>query len=219
MNMITVLVTAIVLALLLGGCGRASEQAQRLPPTATSIRQQATPTATNTLTPTGVPTATSLPTATPPPENADATVREAALLEAINRLRADNGLPAYQPLAVLSAVARAHSCDLAARGTISHTSTDGRTLAQRLPAHDPALSWPSESIAAGLVEPDLVIALWMDEPPDGWHRRNLLDPDKQVIGVGYCYTASDPTGNQHYWTIDIARLGAVGFGQTPRNRA
>jgi hypothetical protein len=30
-----------------------------------------------------------------------------------------------------------------------------------------------------------MIALWLDEPPDGWHRRNLLDPERQVSGVGY----------------------------------
>ncbi|GAB4198770.1 MAG: hypothetical protein OHK0022_18460 [Roseiflexaceae bacterium] len=202
----------------LAGCGSAAPQAQgplvavpsRVTAAPASVAPTPIPTAVPSPTPTAIPTPS--PTATPTllPADADASAREAALLEAINRLRASNGLPPYQPLAELSVVARAHSCELAARGVISHTSADGRTVAQRLPPHDPALSWPSESIAAGFVEPEQVIALWMDEPPDGWHRRNLLDPDKQVIGVGYCYTANDPTGNQHYWTIDIARLGAGG---------
>ncbi|HEU4328415.1 MAG TPA: CAP domain-containing protein [Roseiflexaceae bacterium] len=208
------LVCHLALAVLLSGCGGTSQQSQRPSPVATPTARPATPTITPTPTSTAIPTATLTPTATPTvtplPENADAAAREAALLEAVNRLRAENGLPPYRPLAELSAVARAHSCELAALRVISHTSADGRTVAQRMPPHDPPLSWPSESIAAGFVEPDRVIALWMDEPPEGWHRRNLLDPDKQVVGIGYCYTADDPTGNEHYWTMDIAQLGTGG---------
>jgi len=88
---------------------------------------------------------------------------------------------------------------------ISHVSSDGRTLGQRLPARTPALLWPSESIAAGTADPAEVIALWMDEPPEGWHRRNLLDPQQTLVGLGYCYSPDDPSGNHHYWTMDIAR--------------
>jgi len=105
----------------------------------------------------------------------------------------------------LSAVARAHSCDLAAHGIISHSSSDGRTLAERLGPDAARWSWPSESIAAGTDDPAEVIALWLDEPPDGWHRRNLLDQEQRNVGVGYCVRADDPTGNRFYWTMIVTR--------------
>ena len=177
----------------------------RTPPaTSTPIR---TPTSTPTASPTPEPvTPTTIPTPAPPESGLfDPAEREGQLLIAVNALRADAGLPAYQHVPELSAAARAHSCDLASHHMISHVSSDGRTLGQRLPARTPALLWPSESIAAGTADPAEVIALWMDEPPEGWHRRNLLDPQQTLVGLGYCYSPDDPSGNHHYWTMDIAR--------------
>jgi uncharacterized protein YkwD len=132
-------------------------------------------------------------------------MREAMLVVAINQVRTANGLPSYQQSPELSAAAHAHSCDMASHSMISHSSFDGRTLSQRLAGSNPPWEWPSENIAAGIDTPDGVVALWMDEPPDGWHRRNILDPDQRQIGAGYCYAADDATGNHHYWTADFAR--------------
>jgi len=132
-------------------------------------------------------------------------VLEALLVVAINQQRATNGLPPYQHNPELSAAARSHSCDLAAHGLISHMSTDGRTLAQRLAGSNPPWEWPSENIAVGLDDPAAIVALWMDEPPDGWHRRNILDTDQREVGAGYCYAADDSTGNHYYWTADFSR--------------
>jgi len=84
-----------------------------------------------------------------------------------------------------------------------------RTLAERLGADAPRWSWPSESIAAGTTDPAAVIALWLDEPPDGWHRRNLLDPEQRVVGVGFCANPDDPSGNRLYWTMNRHAAGAV----------
>ena len=125
----------------------------------------------------------------------------------INQVRAAHSLPPYAHSPELSAAARAHSCDIAAHGVIAHTSSDGRTLQDRLAGAEPPWEWPSESIAAGTDDPATVVAMWMDEPPEGWHRRNILDEQQREVGVGYCYTADDPTGNQHYWTADFSRRG------------
>jgi uncharacterized protein YkwD len=122
----------------------------------------------------------------------------------INDIRAQNGLPPYEYAADLSAVARAHSCDLAAHGMISHVSSDGRTLRDRVL---PPWVWPSESIAVSYDDPALAVAMWMDEPPEGWHRRNILDPDQRAVGIGYCYAENDPSGIYHYWTADFSRVG------------
>jgi uncharacterized protein YkwD len=127
---------------------------------------------------------------------------EQQLFVQINMLRSQNQLPSYRLESSLSDAARAHSCDMATNSFINHTGSDGRSVRERIQS---AWAWPSESIAAGTADPASVIALWMDEPEDGPHRRNLLDPDQQVIGVGYCFREDDPTGNQHYWTIDLAR--------------
>lgn len=170
-----------------------------------------TPTAppTATVLPTVAATATELPTSLPAPTElaltASDTEQEARMLVLINALRAENGLPPYVLDAGLSAVARAHSCDMAANSFIDHVSSNGQLLQDRIPVVDPPWIWPSESIAAGSEDAAAIIALWMDEPPDGWHRRNLLDPDQQAIGVGYCFRDDDPTGNRYYWTIDLAR--------------
>jgi uncharacterized protein YkwD len=123
----------------------------------------------------------------------------------VNELRAGHGLAPYRAEPVLSDVARSHSCDLAAHGAISHTSSDGRTLQDRLGDQAGRWSWPSESIAVGTDDPAQVIALWLDEPPDGWHRRNLLDSEQQVVGVGYCAAPDDPSGQRFYWTMIVAR--------------
>ena len=96
-----------------------------------------------------------------------------------------------------------------AHGLISHESSEGRTLAQRLAGATPPWEWPSENIAAGVVDPAATVAMWMDEPPEGWHRRNILDVDQREVGAGYCYAADDSTGNHHYWTADFSRRGTT----------
>jgi uncharacterized protein YkwD len=153
---------------------------------------------------TAEPLATSAPIATADAAS-DPALLEALLVVEINRVRDANGLPPYHHSPELSTAARAHSCDLATHATISHTSSDGRTLADRLAGSNPPWEWPSESIAAGFGEPAAIVALWMDEPPEGWHRRNILDTDQREVGTGYCYTAEDPSGNHHYWTADFSR--------------
>lgn len=157
------------------------------------------PQPTDTITPTTLAAA---------PDNgslADVNAAEHALAVAINDVRAQNGLGPYTFSDELSAAAQAHSCDLAAHGMISHTSSDGRSVADRLAGAQPPWQWPSESIAVGTSDIGAVVAMWMDEPPEGWHRRNILDGEQREVGVGYCFAANDPSGNHHYWTADFSR--------------
>jgi uncharacterized protein YkwD len=152
-------------------------------------------------------TTTSTPTASPIPSiaaNSDHE-REQILITLINQIRAEHGLPAYQSHPDLMQAARAHSCDIAQHQIISHNSSDGRTLTERLAFSQVPWEWPSENIAAGSDDPAVIVAMWMDEPPEGWHRRNILDQQQTEIGVGYCFTPEDATGNRHYWTADFTR--------------
>jgi uncharacterized protein YkwD len=155
------------------------------------------------------PMALSVPTAlAPTPPGDPAAPLEAELIVEINKIRLANGLPPYEVSPELSAAARAHSCDLATHSIISHLSSDGRNLAERLTGSGQPWEWPSENIAAGTVDPATVVAWWMDEPPDGWHRRNILDAQQREVGAGYCFAADDPSGNHSYWTVDFSRRGA-----------
>jgi uncharacterized protein YkwD len=164
-----------------------------------------TPLATSPLAATAAPT----PVAASATLGDDPAMLEALLVATINQVRTANGLPPYQHSPELSSAARAHSCDLASHGLISHESSEGRTLAQRLAGATPPWEWPSENIAAGVADPAATVALWMDEPPEGWHRRNILDVDQREVGAGYCYAADDVTGNHHYWTADFSRRGTT----------
>lgn len=192
-------------------------------PTPSAVRVAQAATSVPTIAPTPVPTLVDV--YSPPagssvvpeptleqPANGDTqpATLEAQLVAEINRVRADNHLPPYRASTELSAAARAHSCDLAAHHIISHTSSDGRTLAERLAASTPPWEWPSESIAAGTDDPITVVAMWMDEPADGWHRRNILDQQQQEVGAGYCFAEDDPSGNHHYWTADFSRRTSSG---------
>jgi uncharacterized protein YkwD len=191
-------ISAALLLLCLAGCGRVTPPQQSERHTATLVAPTPSPdsvaVATLVLTPAPTqiapvlvvapfPTPEALESRSPPATAmtpaAELDAPEAQLVAAVNELRAQNGLPAYALELSLSDVARAHSCDLAAHGMISHTSSDGRTLVERLGSDAARWSWPSESIAAGTDDPAEVIALWLDELPDGWHRRNLLDPEQR----------------------------------------
>jgi uncharacterized protein YkwD len=212
--------TALLVLACLAACGEAPPGRAAPLPTAEILRVTAgtqarvvpntpvPPTAPPTALPATVVSSASATPVTPAPSPGaadDAGARERLLVERVNELRAANGLAAYAAEPALGEVARAHSCDLARHGRISHTSSNGRGLQERLAGNAGSFAWPSESIAAGTDDPAQVIALWMDEPPDGWHRRNLLDPDQQLVGVGYCAAPEDTTGNRHYWTMIVAR--------------
>jgi uncharacterized protein YkwD len=94
----------------------------------------------------------------------------------------------------ITAAAREHSTDMAARGYFAHDSLDGRGFADRLRAAgypDPG----AENIAMGQRTADEVVQAWLDSPG---HRRNIEDCSLRTIGVGY-----EPEGD--YWTQDFGR--------------
>lgn len=215
-------VGVIVLALICAACGRPSPAEPTPSGPATAVIAGLAARTPGAPVPAPAPLRLAAPTAAPPTHAATASALpaerggalpadpdalEAQLIAEVNRVRVGAGLPPYLANAELGAAARAHSCDLAAHHTIAHISSDGRTLAERLAGSTPPWEWPSESIAAGFDDPIQVVAVWMDEPPEGWHRRNILDTEQREIGAGYCYTSDDPSGNYHYWTADFSRRG------------
>ncbi len=101
----------------------------------------------------------------------------------------------------LAEAAAAHSLDMATRNYFSHTSADGRSMAERVDATGYTWSTLGENIAAGQVGIDAVVDAWMGS--DG-HCVNLMNPAFDAIGLACVPGASDST-YRTYWTLDLAR--------------
>jgi uncharacterized protein YkwD len=105
------------------------------------------------------------------------------------------------PLAVdatLTAVAQAHSQDMATNNYFDHNSQDGRTPFDRMTAAGYRYSTAAENIAAGQRTPQDVMTAWMNSPG---HRANILNCALKEIGVGYATASSSQYGA--YWTQDF----------------
>jgi uncharacterized protein YkwD len=101
----------------------------------------------------------------------------------------------------LAEAAAAHSLDMATLNYFSHTSADGRSLADRVDVAGYAWSALGENIAAGQVGIDAVVDGWMRS--DG-HCANLMDPAFEAIGLA-CVPGSSSSAYRTYWTLDLAR--------------
>jgi uncharacterized protein YkwD len=149
------------------------------------------PTATATADPPGTPTTAPAP----PGGNTSVTDRVVTLTNA-ERAKAGCG-----PLAVdatLTAVAQAHSADMAAHNYFDHNSQDGRSPFDRITAAGYRFSTAAENIAAGQRTPQAVMTGWMNSPG---HKANILNCALHEIGVGYATSSSSTYGV--YWTQDF----------------
>ncbi len=106
----------------------------------------------------------------------DPAADEARFVEAINAYRAQNGLSALVPDAELLRVARNWSAQMRAAGEISHNPN----LRSDVKANWRKLG---ENVGVGPTVADLHQA-FIDSPA---HRRNLLDPSFQRVGIGIVY--------------------------------
>ena len=139
----------------------------------------------------------SLPGVTPAPPPS----QSLTLLDLVNQARASArtcGSTAYAaaaPLrldASLPRAAQLHSMDMEAHGTMSHTGSDGSTLADRVDAQGYAWSRIGEDIAAGFGSASSVMKAWLASPG---HCANIMNPSFRDLGTGVQGT---------YWTLDFA---------------
>ena len=108
-----------------------------------------------------------------------------------------------QPLAwngLLQQAATGHSQDMASRNYFSHTSQDGRSMADRINATGYAWASIGENIAAGYPGIDAAVDGWMAS--DG-HCANLMNPVFKDVGLA-CVTSSTSTYS-NYWTMNIGK--------------
>jgi uncharacterized protein YkwD len=125
---------------------------------------------------------------------------EAATLCLINVQRAQNGLGALTPNAVLQGAALEHSQDMVRHHFFSHDSSSGEDFEDRILRFNyapPNVQWVAgENIAWGtlsLATPDAIVVSWMNSPE---HRANILAGDFKELGVGVVPStpSGDPSG-------------------------
>lgn len=135
----------------------------------------------------------------------------ASVLARINQVRAtgadcgvDGVFPATAPVRwndALTNAAEGHSQDMAAKNYFSHTSADGRTLAERVNATGYSWSSLGENIAAGYAGIDSVMDGWIASPG---HCANLMNAGFAEVGV-VCVPGTSADTYSTYWTMDLGR--------------
>jgi uncharacterized protein YkwD len=120
---------------------------------------------------------------------------EQSVLADINTLRKQHGLAPLRLSARLSAAARQHSSEMAARGYFSHDSANGSTFDRRIARYYPIggsrfwsvgenLLWSSPDVDAGGA-----LDMWWNSPE---HRKNMLTARWREIGLSAVHVTSAP---------------------------
>ena len=182
------------------------------PSTTTSTTSTTVPVSTTTLAPTTTsttiappPPSTPPPTvaAEPPPPPTEATtttVPATAVSDAValaNEQRAAVDLPPLAESGALVEAARSHSIDQATMQQMTHTGSDGSSLADRVARTGFAAGSLGENVAAGPSDASSAIDGWMGSTD---HRDAILSPDYTSVGVASAQ-AGDGTV---YWTMVLA---------------
>lgn len=138
------------------------------------------------------------------------------VIDAVNALRSQHGLPAYNIHAILMQTAQMQANYMAATGQVTHYSADGsrpfqRALAAGYPvAGDLSLGgFFSENIQAGTdLSAQEAVDAWTGDAP---HLNTMLSPNLQDIGAG---VAQD--GNYYYYVIDAGLASGSAVSYTPQ---
>jgi uncharacterized protein YkwD len=120
---------------------------------------------------------------------------EQGVLADINALRKEHGLAPLRLSANLSAAARQHSSEMAARGYFSHSSANGSSFDRRIARYYPMsgsrywsvgenLLWSSPDVDAGGA-----LDMWWNSPE---HRKNMLTTRWREIGLSAVHVTSAP---------------------------
>jgi LysM repeat protein len=129
-----------------------------------------------------------------------------SLIDAVNSLRAANGLPSYQVNNILMNVAQAHSDYQAAIGQVTHIGAGGTRPRDRAAAAGyggGGTFFISENIAGGNdLSVDGAISMWLGDDP---HIQTMLGASYQEIGAGVSIADGFV-----YYTIDVAYVAGGG---------
>ena len=195
---------AIGLLAFIAGCGGGGGSTDGTAPMTTPVATTAPATAP------AVPAVTTAPAATDVSCGLNGAAGiQAEILQRVNTLRAAGavcGSTAYAATTALTwntqllQAARGHSTDMAQNNYFSHTSLDGRTLAQRVLATGYSYMALGENIAAGQTSVESVMTAWINSPG---HCQNLMSPAFRDIGVA-C-VRNEAAAYRLYWTMNLGR--------------
>ncbi|OIK15780.1 sporulation protein [Bacillus sp. MUM 116] len=118
---------------------------------------------------------------------------EQKVVDLTNQERAKYGLPALKVDLTLSKMAHEKSRDMSANGYFSHTSPTYGSPFDMMKKYGITYNYAGENIAMGQKTPEEVVKAWMNS--EG-HRKNILNPNYNYIGVGYVADGS-------YWTQEF----------------
>jgi uncharacterized protein YkwD len=138
------------------------------------------------------------------PRAFDVAAVEDQVARLVDEARGDAGLAPLARRARLDRVARAHSRDMARRGTLGHRGSDGSDVSGRVRRAGLAVRKVGENVAftRGVEAPAVrVVEGWMQSPG---HRRNMLDPIVSRAGVG---AAHDGGGGVYVTLVVFAPRG------------
>jgi uncharacterized protein YkwD len=145
-------------------------------------------------------------------------VRSALLCE-LNRVRAARGLSSLRSQPQLGRAARRHSRDMVSRGYFSHTSTDGRSMTDRVAAtgYLPRRgSWTlGENLAWGTgsyATPASIVASWLESPG---HRAIMLSARYRDAGLGVAIGTPERHPGATV-TLNVGRRSATATARKPR---
>ena len=80
----------------------------------------------------------------------------------------------------LGKAAERHAQDMASHSFMSHTGSDGSTVADRVSEEGYAWSAVGENVAAGQSSPEEVMESWLSSPG---HCANIMNPDFEHMGI------------------------------------
>ena len=126
------------------------------------------------------------------PGNADA--MQAELLSNLNAERKANGLSSLRLSAKLDKAAQGHACDNASRMSISHVSSDGGTLQNRLRRAGYSFRTAAENTGRGFASGTRAVEWWMESPK---HRDNMLLRKAKEVGIGIAVSPA-PDSKLHW---------------------
>jgi uncharacterized protein YkwD len=119
-----------------------------------------------------------------------------ALITMVNAEREAIDAPSISPIEALEAAAEVRAQE--ASTVFSHKRPDGSRWYTAIGDQGIVYRFAGECLACGYDTPQAVFDAWMESPA---HKRVLLHPDFQYIGVGYCIR-----NGVTYWALEfIAR--------------
>ena len=130
------------------------------------------------------------------PEASEALQAEA--LKAVNAERAAHGLRALKFSKTLDKAAQGAACDNANRHEISHVSSDGSHLKDRLHRVGYHYRSAAENTGRGFRSGTSAVDWWMHSPK---HKANILMTSVREIGIGIALSAAPD--NKLHWILNM----------------